>query len=232
MRADSGPLLRANMVIMQRNIDQFAVICQELATWGFDEISFNQLGGLDRPEFYPENRIQVDQWHRFREQLPNVRASLADQGVMLAGSEAYLDRLEATTCERKMPIDECYPGEEFWFIDEQGRLSPCSYTSSIYSLMIEDLDAADLRTSPNAYKACAARQQLPHVPTVMPLISLLSLVLHRTEKLDDIKYLSLNFLSDQETTSSTDALCSSNSCNEFPKRLPILKRRLRPMNLM
>jgi hypothetical protein len=51
-----GPVLRANVLLMRNNIAGFEPLCVRLATWGIEEVTFNQLGGNDRPEFYPEHR--------------------------------------------------------------------------------------------------------------------------------------------------------------------------------
>src|SRR5205823_4127489 len=47
-----GPLLRANVLLMRETIPGFEDLCFKLADWGIEEITFNQLGGNDRPEFY------------------------------------------------------------------------------------------------------------------------------------------------------------------------------------
>src|SRR5262249_45728747 len=44
-----GPLLRANVVLMGQTISDFERLCIELARWGIEEITFNQLGGRERP---------------------------------------------------------------------------------------------------------------------------------------------------------------------------------------
>ncbi len=41
-------------------------------------------------------------------------------------------------------------GEEFWFVDELGRLSPCSYTSTKYFVPIEELRCRRLGTHSDA----------------------------------------------------------------------------------
>ena len=43
-----GPLLRVNVVLMRDTISGFERLSSELADWGIDEITFNQLGGDDR----------------------------------------------------------------------------------------------------------------------------------------------------------------------------------------
>jgi len=48
--------LRANVVLMRDNLTMFADLCEALAGWGFDEITFNQLGGRDRPAFSSAHR--------------------------------------------------------------------------------------------------------------------------------------------------------------------------------
>lgn len=52
--AGAGPLLRANVILMRGNVETFPALCLELARWGVEEITFNQLGGNDRPDFFPQ----------------------------------------------------------------------------------------------------------------------------------------------------------------------------------
>jgi len=58
-RTGSPLRLRANVVLMRRTLGTFEQLCRELAAWGIDEISLNQLGGNDRPEFYPAQRLAL-----------------------------------------------------------------------------------------------------------------------------------------------------------------------------
>src|SRR5688572_15304270 len=55
-----GPRLRANVVLMRQTIDGFERLCRELAGWGIEEITFNQLGGRDRPDFFPPHRLLAE----------------------------------------------------------------------------------------------------------------------------------------------------------------------------
>ncbi len=117
------------MVLMRRNIAHFRETCLQLAEWGIDEITFNQLGGNDRPEFYPDNRLQPSQVDDFIGEFHDVQLALSQRGVRLVGSERYLERIRATTVGRELPIDDCHPGESFLFVSESGAISPCSFTS-------------------------------------------------------------------------------------------------------
>jgi sulfatase maturation enzyme AslB (radical SAM superfamily) len=123
-------LLRVNTVLTAGNISSFPEFCQEMADWGFDELTFNQLGGNDRPEFFPENRLRPEQIACFRNSLAEVRRVAADQGLQVRGSPAYLNRLVASAHGLCIPVADCDPGERFLFVDENGVGSPCSFTGS------------------------------------------------------------------------------------------------------
>lgn len=156
-RAGAGLKLRANVVLMRDNLAQFAALCDALADWGIDEITFNQLGGRDRPEFFPAHRLSAADVASLRAQLPALRASLAARGVRLCGGDAYLRRLEASATGLALPVAECAPGEAFAFIDEAGRIAPCSFTAGEYGVSVHDLaDAADLAALPSRYRAARA----------------------------------------------------------------------------
>lgn len=140
----AGKLLRrVNTVLMRGNIGSFEEFCDDMAAWGFRELTFNQLGGRDRPEFFPANRLLPEQVDRFRRDLPAMRERMAQCGMTLCGSDEYLDRIAMTTAGVAMPVDDCRPGESFLFLDEQGRASPCSYTSGCYGIPIEEIDSCD-----------------------------------------------------------------------------------------
>jgi radical SAM protein with 4Fe4S-binding SPASM domain len=130
----------------------------ELASWGFDELTFNQLGGNDRPEFYSANRLLIEQVELFRERLPEVRARMAELGLAIHGSAAYLDRIVSTTRGMTIPIDECMPGSKFLFVDEHGRMSPCSFTSESYDIDIGEIQSVhDLVELPLRFRTMRLR---------------------------------------------------------------------------
>jgi MoaA/NifB/PqqE/SkfB family radical SAM enzyme len=134
-----GPILRANILLMRETLAGFEQLCSELADWGIEEITFNQLGGLDRPEFYPANRLQPAQADWLASELPRLRSTLAGRGLRLGGGEPYLRRIRATTRGDRLPVDDCTPGSQFLFINESGIIAPCSFTVSGYGVPMDDV---------------------------------------------------------------------------------------------
>jgi MoaA/NifB/PqqE/SkfB family radical SAM enzyme len=139
-QAAGSPLkLRANVVLMRDNIDSFASLCRTLAVWGIDEISFNQLGGRDRPEFHPAHGLRAEDVARLAAMLPGLREALARWGTMLVGGPAYLDRIADSVAGRPLPIASCRVAEQFLFIDEVGRIAPCSFAPEHFDLSMDRL---------------------------------------------------------------------------------------------
>lgn len=136
-RDSNRNLLRVNTVLMRSNVESFRTFALAVADWGVDELTFNPLGGNDRPEFFPANRLTLEQLQRFRADLDQTRAMAAERGLKICGTPAYLDRLEATASGLRLAIAECYPGQHFLFVDETGRLSPCSFTVGEFSPRLE-----------------------------------------------------------------------------------------------
>jgi len=137
-----GPRIRVNSVLMADNVEQFPALCERLAMWGIDEISFNQLGGNDRPEFHAAHRLHLADVERFATELPRVRESLAARGVRLVGGDRYLERLRATASGRSIRVADCPPaGEQTLFITEAGIVAPCSFTTADYGVPVGEIDS-------------------------------------------------------------------------------------------
>ncbi len=137
--AGRGPRLRINTVLMRHTIAHFPALCREVARWGIDEITCNQLGGIERPEFYPANRLLPEQVTTVTTQWPALHAELASQGVRLLGGEGYLRRLAASARDEKLPVEDCGPGRDFLFVTEDGIASPCSFTTADYGIDLRTL---------------------------------------------------------------------------------------------
>lgn len=153
-RSDRGAALklRTNVVLMHDNVEQFPSLCRMLSDWGMDEITFNQLGGRDRPAFYPGHRLHPEDVVRLRVRLPLLRAELAERGVRLCGSDRYLDRIDASAADRALAVGSCAPGQDFLFVDEQHRIAPCSFTACAHGVPLDEIEsAADLLALPDRY---------------------------------------------------------------------------------
>lgn len=132
--------LRANVVLMRQTIDDFPELCSALAGWGIHTITFNQLGGRDRPEFYPAHRLRPEDIIRFSERLPALRQSLA--GVHILGGEAYIDRIARSAANETLSISGCRVAEDFLFIDEAGQVAPCAFVGDHFGVATSDLRTA------------------------------------------------------------------------------------------
>jgi MoaA/NifB/PqqE/SkfB family radical SAM enzyme len=154
-----GPKLRVNTVLMRTNLDEFEPLCLELASWGVEEITFNQLGGRDRPEFHPAHRLLPAQAEQLAGLLPALRERLAASGVRLVGSPEYLRRIAASARDERIPIADCHPGERFLFITERGVASPCSFTVDGYGVPLEEMDSAEALAGLSARFSEARRRQ-------------------------------------------------------------------------
>jgi MoaA/NifB/PqqE/SkfB family radical SAM enzyme len=151
--ARSSLKLRVNTVLMRQNIYQFAEQCEEWASWGVQEITFNQLGGRDRPEFYPMHRLLPGDIAYLKAMLPQLRHRLALQGISLCGGDTYLDRMSRSAEGVAYPVVDCSPGQRFVFIDENGIASPCSFTTDQYGVPVSSWrDWQDVRDASQVWR--------------------------------------------------------------------------------
>jgi AdoMet-dependent heme synthase len=140
-RRQGIPLLRVNSVLTRSNLQDYREFALTMARWGIDELTFNQLGGNDRPEFYPSQRLESEPFAQWTARLPALKDELRQLGTRLRGSDAYLHRIQSTTRGQSLPVEDCRPATRFLFVDEHGRASPCSFTSESLGVAIETLDS-------------------------------------------------------------------------------------------
>jgi MoaA/NifB/PqqE/SkfB family radical SAM enzyme len=142
-RRSRGPLVRVNTVLMRDNIQEFPALCRALAALGVQELSFNRLGGRDRPEFFAAHRLAPGQIERFATELPTLRRELSSRGLSILGSQAYLERLLSLERGERFAVGDCAPGRKFLFVDEHGKLAPCSFTLDSYGEPAAEARRAD-----------------------------------------------------------------------------------------
>jgi MoaA/NifB/PqqE/SkfB family radical SAM enzyme len=131
--------LRANVVLMRDTLPTFPELCDQLATWGVDEITFNQLGGRDRPAFYPTQALRLSDVAQLRALMPSLVARMAARGVRLCANDAYLTRFAATASGRALAVDDCESRRPTVFIDEHGHIASCSFTLDVHGVPTRDL---------------------------------------------------------------------------------------------
>jgi MoaA/NifB/PqqE/SkfB family radical SAM enzyme len=151
-RRGERPLLRVNTVVMRRNVGSFAAFARRVAEAGADELTFNALGGADRPEFFPDNHLRPDDV----DQLAEMLASLG--GLRVRGAPGYLARLGAAARGEAVAVDDCGPGRRFWFGEVDGTLAPCSFAAGALGVSTRELRTpADLDALPARFAAARRR---------------------------------------------------------------------------
>jgi radical SAM protein with 4Fe4S-binding SPASM domain len=125
----------------------------ELAEWKVSEITFNQLGGRDRPEFYPDNRLTERQADELPELINKIRGSLSKTKTKLISSEGYLRRIQASAHDRLLPIIDCQAGNYYLFVNAKGKVAPCSFTIEEYGRDISSiLNTEDFESLPYSFQ--------------------------------------------------------------------------------
>jgi radical SAM protein with 4Fe4S-binding SPASM domain len=161
-RQGRGPLLRANTILMRSNLHDFEALCEALAGWGIEELTFNALGGQPPGPYYERERLRPADVDWLRSALPGIRERLAGRGLRLRGNARYLGRLAASAAGQAVPVIDCHPGAEFLFVDEDGRVAPCSFTSVGYGVPMADIHSgAELAQLPARFAEQRRQQFLP-----------------------------------------------------------------------
>ncbi|MGQ0603444.1 MAG: radical SAM protein [Anaerolineales bacterium] len=152
-RMPAGGVICVNTVLMRSNLHRFGELLATLAGWGVDEVTFNALGGFDRPgEFYECEKLLPEHIAWLRAELPELRQLVAP--MVVRGSDRYLGRMMALARNLPIAIEDCAPGESFLFVDERGYVSPCSFTPREYGFHISKFrTAADLAHLPERFRA-------------------------------------------------------------------------------
>ena len=159
-RAGRGPRIRANMVLTRDNALQLFDLAAELAGMGFDEMTFNQLGGRHRPGYHSRHRLLPEQADWIAREAPRRRPQLAHKGIQLRGGDDYLERLRASSRDVPVRSNRCRPGEGFLFIEVDGRAGPCSDTSDSCGVSVRRLDSvAAIEQLPREYAHTVAERR-------------------------------------------------------------------------
>lgn len=136
-RESARTRLRVNTVLTEFNMSSFPEFCRQMAHWGFDELTFNPLGGNDRPDFFAKHRLTLAQVNELSAKLDRIRDECFDMGLVIRGGAGYINRLVATARGERIPIDDCKPGKRFLFVDERGLVSPCSFTCGTLGIPVD-----------------------------------------------------------------------------------------------
>jgi len=134
-----GPRLRVNTILMRDNLRAFEDLCRAVAEWGVEELTFNALGGRERPEFYPDHGLRPEDVDWLCDALPGIRERAARLGLTILGGKQYLHRLASAAHGAAIPVHDCQPGQRFLFVDEGGHVAPCSFTVRGYGVHLSEI---------------------------------------------------------------------------------------------
>lgn len=135
--------LRMNVVLTSQNITQFVPLCRTFATWGVNEITYNQLGGRDRPENFEKLRLSLGQVDDLIALLPALKGEMENQGVFMNANPQYTARFKAYAAGKTICVRDCDPGKGSMFIDEQSRIAPCNFTVEDYGVHTSTITSVD-----------------------------------------------------------------------------------------
>ena len=162
-RLGRGTIIHVNTVLMRSNLARFTEICETAASWGAEELTFNELGGRDRPgPFFDREKLQPEDVAHLQAMLPDLRKRMAAHGLRICGDERYLDRLAASAAGQLVPTACCHPGRDFLFVDEKGTVTPCSFAVEEYGVPLAEITSADaLRHLPERFEMMCALRPAP-----------------------------------------------------------------------
>lgn len=137
---DKGLYLRANVVLARENFDMFPDLCRTVAGWGVNEITYNQVGGRDRPENFAHYKLSPEHIDRLEKILPPLRLQMEAQGVHINTNPDYLRRFKAYAEGKSLYVKDCAPGRNFLFVDEDCRIAPCNFTTDSYGVPLRSIE--------------------------------------------------------------------------------------------
>jgi sulfatase maturation enzyme AslB (radical SAM superfamily) len=115
--------IRINAILMRDNVQfvrEFIALLDEI---GVDEVTFNELGGIERPAFWSSHRLEPQHVDLFVQQL----ACAVPQRLRIVAAPLYLERLRASAEGRKLAVTSCQAIGRFLFVNEQGLTGPCPF---------------------------------------------------------------------------------------------------------
>jgi MoaA/NifB/PqqE/SkfB family radical SAM enzyme len=115
--------IRINAILMRDTVEFVSDFIALLDEMGVDEVTFNELGGIERPPFWNSHRLEPQHVDLFAQQL----AHAAPQRLRVVAAPLYLERLRASAEGRKLAVTDCQAIGRFLFINEQGLTGPCPF---------------------------------------------------------------------------------------------------------
>jgi MoaA/NifB/PqqE/SkfB family radical SAM enzyme len=146
-------LIRVNAVLTRDTVDKVPELVQAISRLGVDEVTFNALGGVERPGYFSEHSLLAAQIDGLIAKLPELRSLAAKGDMTIAGSGSYFERMAGEAKGIRFPVSDCHPGEGFLYIDIDGRISPCFETANVSGIpLTKVVDAEDIEALPKSFR--------------------------------------------------------------------------------
>ena len=165
-------LLRVNTVLMRDNIETFDEFCTEMADWGFHELTFNQLGGNERPEFFAAQSPASRAGRAIRRGAAAIAASMAQRGPGHSRQRAAIStglrprQLAGGLRIARLPASDANSSSS----TRRAASVPCSFSSADlrYSACRDAIRRAVLQSCPTVSARSAGEPACPPATIVMP----------------------------------------------------------------
>ena len=131
--------IRVNSILMADNVRYLSTFIESLNSIGVDEVTFNELGGIERPEFWLAHRLKNHHLEIIKSELKKSQAF--DIKVKLPPT--YFSRMLATANETKLSVKNCMACTDFLFIHENGKISPCTFTNDYSGYLNTDITSSE-----------------------------------------------------------------------------------------
>lgn len=137
-KVNKNPLIRVNTLLTKHSIVDFDLFCEEMVSVGVQQLTFNQLViNKDQPHLV-DQCITSEQFKYFLDNFPTLRTKYQNLGLDILGSRHYLERIRNYVQSIRVPISDCLPGRSYLFVDLDGHVGPCAYTTNDFQLNLDE----------------------------------------------------------------------------------------------
>jgi len=142
-RAEYGPRLTINTILMRDNVAEFADLCLSVADWGVDNLTFNPLGGRERPDFFCRHRLTDEDIRAFCTFFSAYSLLGKKAGLRIYGSPSYLEFMTSPQNTVPTRVAPCFGRNLFLSVDEDGFAFPCNTAELGGGIDLTDITSAD-----------------------------------------------------------------------------------------
>ncbi|MBI5848497.1 MAG: radical SAM protein [Nitrospirae bacterium] len=131
--------IRVNSILSSVSINDFEKLCRRLGSAGVNQITFNQLISDKKSELYASLGLRPEHLDSLAKIHQLGRPLFEELNVKLLGSDLYFARIQKYISDEPVSIANCYPGSRILFIDQFGRIGPCSFITAQTGIQTSDV---------------------------------------------------------------------------------------------